>query len=184
MKRIGKWFNYCLLFTIIILSLSACSCDGTVPNDGSTLQIQEEANEEFDNNAGRLELELIGYENSVKRFIVIDPACIDDVIENKSPLVLITGRPTCEWCRLLIPMLEEHLSREGITAYYLDSTNTDTDSRISIFREEHGIKTVPCVLVFRNAREAITVDIDLEADDLSVEIASAIAEIKSLIQDV
>lgn len=65
----------------------------------------------------------------------------------------------------------------GYSPYYIDSTETETDSELSEFRGIYGVDTVPRLLRFDRSGHHTVVEINYQADDLRAEIETAIESI-------
>ena len=124
-----------------------------------------------------LELELIGYQNALNGFQIIECKDAVELVDECQPFFLIVGRSTCEWCRKAIPTLGIVFDDLGYSPYYIDSTETETDSELSEFREEYGVDTVPCLLRFDRSGHHTVVEINYRADDLRTEIETAIESV-------
>lgn len=135
---------------------------------------REEANKDLSAEEKLLELEMIGYANAVDAFIEIDTQSVREKIANGERFYLYIGRPTCQWCRKLAPSLQYASSKREVDIYYLDSTDTQTDSDLSSFRKEYAIKTVPDVILFSESDAPVHLDIDITADDMNEEMESAL----------
>lgn len=135
---------------------------------------REEANKDLSAEEKLLELEMIGYANAVDAFIEIDTQSVREKIANGERFYLYIGRSTCQWCRKLAPSLQYASSKREVDIYYLDSTDTQTDSDLSSFRKEYAIETVPDVILFSESDAPVHLDIDITADDMNEEMESAL----------
>lgn len=144
-------------------------------NQGDEIQSpREEANKDLSAEEKLLELEMIGYANAVDAFIEIDTQSVREKIANGERFYLYIGRSTCQWCRKLAPSLQYASSKREVDIYYLDSTDTQTDSDLSSFRKEYAIETVPDVILFSESDAPVHLDIDITADDMNEEMESAL----------
>lgn len=137
---------------------------------------REEANKDLSAEEKLLELEMIGYANAVDAFIEIDTQSVREKIANGERFYLYIGRSTCQWCRKLAPSLQYASSKREVDIYYLDSTDTQTDSDLSSFRKEYAIETVPDVILFSESDAPVHLDIDITADDMNEEMESALEQ--------
>ena len=135
---------------------------------------REEANKDLSAEEKLLELEMIGYANAVDAFIEIDTQSVREKIANGERFYLYIGRSPCQWCRKLAPSLQYASSKREVDIYYLDSTDTQTDSDLSSFRKEYAIETVPDVILFSESDAPVHLDIDITADDMNEEMESAL----------
>lgn len=119
---------------------------------------------------------MIGYANAVDAFIEIDTQSVREKIANGERFYLYIGRSTCQWCRKLAPSLQYASSKREVDIYYLDSTDTQTDSDLSSFRKEYAIETVPDVILFSESDAPVHLDIDITADDMNEEMESALEQ--------
>lgn len=165
----------------ICLTLSGCSpwavqqgSNALASTTENSPSLQDDQDEEA---AKLLELELIGYQNALNGFQIIECEDAVELVEKCQPFFLIVGRSTCEWCRKAIPTLGIVFDDLGYSPYYIDSTETETDSELSEFREIYGVDTVPCLLRFDRSGHHTVVEINYQADDLRAEIETAIESI-------
>lgn len=128
--------------------------------------------EEFKN---QLEMSIIAYMISSKSFIELTVSDIENTIQNSSPLLLYTGRVTCEWCRKFVPILEGIASKENLKIYYLDSTNTEEDVEIQKFRKKYEIEEVPSLILFTKD-EYYKINFDITSQDFNSEYLQEILE--------
>lgn len=145
---------------------------------GPTRQVRVESSES-NSEDGLLKLELIGYANAIESFNELTVVEAGSKISAGEEFLLFVGRPTCEWCRKLAPSLQEVSESRGITVYYLDSTNTETDSELANFRDLYDISTVPAVILFKVDGSLIKLDIDLRSSNMTDEISSSFDELAS-----
>lgn len=168
-----------VILTAITLALIAAypigdgSSTGPVGNDiDSNDRLPSEADDEWDAEGGLLKIELIGYSKAVQGFIELNAESASEKIESGDGFYLYVGRPTCQWCRIIAPTLQEVSEDLAIDMYYLDSSNTDFDKSISAFREKYDIETVPAVIYFDPSEGSRPIEIDLAAEDIQGEIRS------------
>lgn len=174
----------CYMATFLLALLLGISVSGRAEKeedrsaDGSTRQI-EEGSAEFSPEGGLLKLELIGYANAVESFIGLTVGEVSSKISAGEEFLLFVGRPTCEWCRKLAPSLQEVSESRGMTVFYLDSTDTETDSDLANFRNLYDIPTVPAVILFKADGSIIKLDIDPKSNNMNDEINSSFDELAS-----
>lgn len=163
---------------ILLLLLPGISLYGCVAGNNSTSTpsnpIKEES-AELNSEDGLLKLELIGYMNAIDSFDELTVSEVSTKISAKEDFLLFIGRPTCEWCRKLAPSLQEVSLDKGLEIFYLDSTNTETDSELSNFRTQYDISTVPAVIHFIENGTFTKLDIDLESSDMIGELNDLIS---------
>ncbi|MDM8300687.1 hypothetical protein [Collinsella tanakaei] len=134
----------------------ACSLDGVCELTPASATSDEDE---------RLLRELAAYDKAAAGFIGIDAgeaAAKEDAGED---FYLYIGRPTCRWCRKLLPSMAQVFADRGVDLYYLDSTNTDADEALAAFRDRHGVKTVPTVFHFTGSSAPLRLEVDLELDE-------------------
>lgn len=148
---------------------SMLSKTGNSPTNAET----QESDPATSSEDGLLELELIGYVNAVESFNCSSVDELRTMIDNKENFFLYVGRPTCEWCRKVAPSLQSAFTELGVDLYYLDSTNTESDSDIQSFRESFEITEVPALLKFEQGY-AKKLEINLLSDDMNDEIISLV----------
>lgn len=113
----------------------------------------------------RLRCELAAYDEAAAVFIAIDAAEAMAKEKAGEDFYLYIGRPTCRWCRKLLPSMAEVFVRRGVDLYYLNSTDTATDETLAAFRDRHGVKTVPTVFHFAGEGDPLRLEVDLELDE-------------------
>ena len=176
-KRHPLYMAAILLVLLLGISMNGCAeRDGAT--DGSARWVENKSNE-FSSEDGLLTLELIGYTNAVESFNELTVGEIESKISAKEEFLLFVGRPTCEWCRKLAPSLQEVSESRGLTIFYLDSTDTETSSELSNFRDLYDIPTVPTVILFRDDESFVNLDIDLRSNNMVDEISSSFDELVS-----
>ncbi|WP_429968307.1 conjugal transfer protein TraF [Enterococcus sp. AZ046] len=89
------------------------------------------------------------YDENVAEFIVTTPKELEAKIsDSKQNFFVYFGRSTCPYCREFVSELGPLAIDNGITIYYLDTENTQTDSEIKNLRDNLEIATVPSLLHF------------------------------------
>ncbi len=134
----------------------ACSLDGVCELTPATTASDEDE---------RLQRELATYDKAAAGFIGICAAEAEAKEGAGEDFYLYIGRPTCRWCRRLLPSMAQVFADRGVDLYYLDSTNTDADEALAAFRDRHGVKTVPTVFHFTGAGTPLRLEVDLELDE-------------------
>ncbi len=113
--------------------------------------------------------------NAISNFSELTVEETNSKISAGADFLLFVGRPTCEWCRKLAPSLQEVSADKGLEIFYLDSTNTETDSELSNFRALYDIPTVPAIIHFKENGTFTKIDLDLESDNIVDELSSLIS---------
>lgn len=134
----------------------ACSIDGVCELTPATTISEEDE---------RLQRELAAYDKAVAGFIGIDAAEAAAKEDAGEDFYLYIGRPTCRWCRKLLPSMAAVFAERGVDLFYLDSTDTAQDEQLAAFRDRHGVKTVPTVFHFVGDGEPLRLEVDLELDE-------------------
>lgn len=175
---------YCYIAVFLFALFVGISVNGYTETEGNkaaygpTRQVRVESSES-NSEDGLLKLELIGYANAIESFNELTVVEAGSKISAGEEFLLFVGRPTCEWCRKLAPSLQEVSESRGITVFYLDSTNTETDSELANFRDLYDISTVPAVILFKVDGSLIKLDIDLRSSNMTDEISSSFDELAS-----
>ena len=180
--RVRRFCCYIAVFLFALfagISVNGCTeTEGSKAAYGPTRQVRVESSE-LNSEDGLLKLELIGYANAIENFNELTVVEAGSKISAGEEFLLFVGRPTCEWCRKLAPSLQEVSESRGMTVFYLDSTNTETDSELANFRDLYDISTVPAVILFKADGSSIKLDIDLRSNNMTDEISSSFDEIAS-----
>lgn len=134
----------------------ACSLDGVCELTPATAASDEDE---------RLQRELAAYDKAAAGFIGIGASEVAAKEDAGKDFYLYIGRPTCRWCRRLLPSMAQVFADRGVDLYYLDSTNTDADEALAAFRDRYGVKTVPTVFHFTGAGVPLRLEVDLELDE-------------------
>lgn len=111
------------------------------------------------------------YEAAVAGFIPVDALAAEKAMAAGQDVYLYIGRPTCRWCRRMIPLFAEVAGGRGVEVLYLDSTSTQDDEELAAFRDRHGVKTVPTVFHSDAAGKIDRLEVDLETDDATLRTA-------------
>lgn len=145
----------------------ACSIDGVCELKPATVSEEDE----------RLQRELAAYDKAAAGFIGIDAAKAAAKEDAGEDFYLYIGRPTCRWCRKLLPSMAAVFAGQGVDLFYLDSTDTAQDEQLAAFRDRHGVKTVPTVFHFVGGGEPLWLEVDLELgeDDLKAALDKELA---------
>lgn len=85
------------------------------------------------------------YQKYIINFSTIQPNELDNIIEHET-LYLYFGRATCSYCRAFVPDLASISQKNGVTIYYIDTKNTDTDKELQSLREKYNIEFVPSLI--------------------------------------
>lgn len=81
------------------------------------------------------------------------PMTVDEASEklnNQDDFFIYLGRKTCPDCRVFILQFHEAITEtntDPTTIFYMDSENYKTDHVLQLFRQIHGIDTVPHLLI-------------------------------------
>lgn len=103
------------------------------------------------------------YDEDVADFIVITPKELEAKIsDSKQNFFVYFGRSTCPYCREFVSELGPLAIDNGMTIYYLDTENTQTDSEIKNLRDNLEIATVPSLLHFVSSEYSNYNNDDLE----------------------
>lgn len=163
-----KWHPHFAITALLILFLGIpiTCCTQKDSTTGGPAKQTEEGSAEFNSEDGLLKLELIGYTNAVESFSELTVGEANTKISVNEEYLLFVGRPTCEWCRRLAPFLQQVSEDRDLTIFYLDSTNTETDSDLANFKSQYDIPTVPAVILFESDGSFVKLDIDLQSDNV------------------
>lgn len=135
--------------------------------------IQKEKNELYDyneNDEERIIEELIAeYEDNTKNFKPITVEEIYDYMKKKDEFYIYVGRVTCEWCRLFVNYLSDYTDQNDIEVYYLDSTDTDIDTKLKQFREINDIEYVPALMYYSEKKGLCKINFDITDEDFDNE---------------
>jgi predicted bacteriocin transport accessory protein len=85
------------------------------------------------------------YNEIVGHFAEVTVQDIESMQENGEDFLLYTGRSSCEYCRIFVCLLAEHILEEGTKVYYLDSMfpYEDSNAELMSFRDKYEIRFVP-----------------------------------------
>ena len=145
-------FSIAAIITIFI-TFYGCAEKGVSSGDNSSVLNSQSRNV--------LEMELVAYSYAVSTFDEVTVKEIENKIERNDKFLLYVGRETCEWCRKIAPVLSQISQEKDIDIYYLDSSNTESDSTLKTFRKSYGIKTVPAIIDFSSNGEYRFLECDL-----------------------
>ncbi len=95
-------------------------------------------------------MEINTYADNIDDFVEISTDDLLKKISNNEKFILYVGRDTGQWCRKLVPILNEVAADNKYTIFYLNSENTETDVAIKKFRHTYNIKSDPEILYFDN----------------------------------
>lgn len=151
----NKQNKTCILLILIVIFLLCSGCSERYSQGGDTSALSGPQSD------STLEIELLAYSYAISTFHEVTAEEVEDAITNEDAFFLYVGRMTCEWCRKLAPVLSQVAQEEGITIYYLDSTNTESDLSIKTFRETYEIETVPTIIEFSSNGEYRILEYDL-----------------------
>ncbi len=167
-----------LLISLFVFLLAACSTanlEKSTDSNHSNAAHSQSSTKSDTGSGGRAEngllyLELIGYENAIKTFREINSGEAQTKINAGDCFFLFVGRSTCEWCRRLAPSVQEVFTKKNIEVFYIDSSETDIDSRLNDFRIRYHIDTVPSILFFANNGSYSKVSVDLAEPSINSQI--------------
>lgn len=114
-----------------------------------------------------------------KEFTELDIYQVQKKIENGDSFFLYTGRDTCRYCRVIIPILNKIYSKLEIELLYLNSEYTDVDAQIQEFRTQYEIEFVPSLIKFDDNSYKI-IDLNLFLEDNTYNYSSLYKYIKNL----
>lgn len=78
-------------------------------------------------------------------FVAIDIKALQELFEKGSDNFVYIGRPTCDTCRLFIPLLNHVLNDMNLTIYYFD-TDAYIKAEYKNFFDSVNIKSLPSLL--------------------------------------
>lgn len=122
-------------------------------------------------NESSLQDELDAYGEATSHFTPVTVGEVGVKIDQGDDFYLYVGRLTCEWCRKLVPTLQQVSDDEGITIHYLDSTDTKRDPELAAFRETYGIETVPKIIHFKQDGSYAVFQIDWDRGEIAEQLA-------------
>ncbi len=93
-------------------------------------------------------MEINTYADNIDDFVEISTDDLLKKISNNEKFILYVGRDTCQWCRKLVPILNEVAADNKYTIFYLNSENTETDLAIKKFRYTYNIKNDSEIVYF------------------------------------
>ncbi len=93
-------------------------------------------------------IEMETYADNIDDFVEISTDDLLKKINNNEKFILYVGRDTGQWCRKLVPILNEVAADNKYTIFYLNSENTETDLAIKKFRYTYNIKNDPEIVYF------------------------------------
>lgn len=83
------------------------------------------------------------FQELIKDFIPISIEEAERLLTQEETAIIFLGRSTCPYCQRFIPKLHSVAQKDGLTVYFLDSSNTDP--RLQALRERYQAKTVPAL---------------------------------------
>ncbi len=198
MKKILSWMSVLLL----VFTLGACSTSPEktpsqeeTPLEEETPSTNQDEEPNVENN-GPID-PLIAYEG-VPRDHVIYPVTEEDAMKQfeTGTGILVLSRPTCGWCQLVMPVIDEVAKTMELDhIYYLDTTTVTTDEQKEALQvlvddhlkvEEEGIIVyTPDVYAFKDGevvgRQLGGVSADTEEEQVS-ELVKIYTDLFSLIK--
>ncbi len=162
----------------IVLATAVHGCETEeppMPSNEHSMEKQESKRQ----NEQTLKMELIGYEHAVNSFSVVQENELENYAESHEETYTFIGRNTCQWCRSMIVPLKACFEEEGIDAFYVDSTASETNQKLSDFRNRYDIDTVPAVLYIDREGNGSKLPIDPTSKDIEMEIKEAVASTRS-----
>lgn len=108
------------------------------------------------------------YQKYVSNFSTIQPNKLDNIKEHET-VYLYFGRATCSYCRAFVPELASISQKKGVTIYYIDTENTDTDKEIQSLREKYNIEFVPSLIKIEQGDSNTFKSYDTKSDSNELE---------------
>ncbi len=122
------------------------------------------------------------YAKLSKEFTTVSVDEIQTKLSNNESFFLYTGRVTCPYCRIAVPILHETSKEENIEIFYLDSENTNERPDLKAFRDSHEIKTVPNFGYFDNGDNFNKIELSPNGDDENYDKSFIVGEIEKCIE--
>lgn len=104
------------------------------------------------------------FDESVAQFQEVAMPELIQKIEANEELAVFIGRATCPYCRRFAPKLAKVATEHQKSILFVNSENPDELDDIQAFRNEHGLKTVPALLVIKNQQVKAVCDSSLSED--------------------
>lgn len=73
-----------------------------------------------------------------------------EVLDSKTPVIVDFWAEWCAPCRIIAPSFEQ-LSKEMVGKLKFVKLNVDENNKLAA---EHGIMSIPCLVMFKNGKEA------------------------------
>ena len=86
---------------------------------------------------------------------------VEQLTKGSEQFVLFVGRGTCPYCRRFAPKFANVVRDNGLTGYFLNSEKSADLAAIQAYREQHGIKTVPGLVVAQAGQVRVVCDSSL-----------------------
>lgn len=164
MKNSSKKKQYIYIAGILLAILIVCVIRLNFLPKGEEDRAKESTT--ININDMKLEMELIAYRHAMLNFTEVETEEVNFKIQNNEQFFLYVGRPTCQWCRRIVPALSSVVKSNSIEMYYLDSQDTEVDTILSDFRKKYGIETVPAIVYFINEKEHYMFELDLTEENM------------------
>lgn len=112
----------------------------------------------------KLTKEILDYTTATEAFELLGSDEVRDKIQSGDSFFLYTGRVTCQWCRVLVPVLSDITQQSDSEVVYLDSELTDSDTKLKQFRKEYNIEFVPSLIYFDGNGPYQTIDMEVTSE--------------------
>lgn len=87
------------------------------------------------------------YDNTVKNFIPVSNDQLDSYNKlSNNDYLLYFGRKTCSYCRDFVPTINIESKKRNLLVFYIDTENTEENTKLSNLRNTLNIEYVPSVI--------------------------------------
>ncbi|MGT2964245.1 conjugal transfer protein TraF [Streptococcus acidominimus] len=84
------------------------------------------------------------FQELVQDFTSISVEETERLLSQGENVILFLGRATCPYCQRFVPKLHSVTQANGLTVYFIDSSNPDP--QLQAFRQRYQAATVPALL--------------------------------------
>lgn len=106
------------------------------------------------------------FDNIVNFFKEVSPQEADQLLADKSSKIIFIGRPTCTYCRKLLPKLNAVVNDNSLDVYYVNSEHPDYSDELREFRNKYGVATVPGLLFSNTKTTKVRTDSSMSEDEI------------------
>lgn len=166
MKKIKILPTLFIVLTLVLgISLTSCNNVNNPQDEKSPEKTgQDVMDSEIPDENGQETMEK-AYKDYVKDF---EECKFDDIdFSSEEDFVVYIGFEDCPYCQKFVPCLNEFATKENLKVFYVDSS--DDDKSLLSYSDEHGLETVPALILHRDGEESSMSLMEPKSDVYSIE---------------